>query len=174
MQRGTRASKRLKEARKELDQTQLQLSMDTFLSRESITKQENGERKVIPSVANHFIEKYNNPWIAMEAANEYIGWGVTKLDGRAADLHRSSVKDKFLEELDEAIKSVKRVKTSVNPKMVQGFEHQDIERSVQETMDIVEAGVTWIAVACEEYGLSWSEQWDKHRKKLLSREYAAK
>ncbi|MGP4041930.1 XRE family transcriptional regulator [Gracilibacillus sp. D59] len=170
MEKG-RASKALKQGRYEISKTQQQLSMETFLSRESVSHQENGSYKVQPEMVQHFAEKYNNPWVALEASSEYIGWGVRRLDGFAADLHRSAVKDKLLEELDEAIEAIKRVKTSLKPSMVQSFHKQDIEQSVQESMDGVLALVTWIAVACEEYNLSWTKSWEKHHMKLKAKQY---
>ncbi|MDL4842800.1 XRE family transcriptional regulator [Aquibacillus rhizosphaerae] len=170
MEKG-RASKALKLGRKLTSKTQQQLSMETFLSREAFCQQENEAYKVQPDVTKHFINKYNNPWVAMEAANEYIGWGVTRLDGRAADLHRSSVKDKLLEELEEAIEAIKKVKTSLNPDMIQSFERQDVERSVQEIIDATKASITWVAIVCDEYGLSWSEEWDKNQTKLKAKQF---
>ncbi|SET00767.1 hypothetical protein SAMN05421676_102328 [Salinibacillus kushneri] len=171
MAKGSRAANTLKNSRKSTGKTQQQLSMETYLSREAVCKQENGEYKVQPEMAQHFMDQYNNPWVALEAAEEYVGWGVTRLDGRAADLHRSSVKDKTAEELEEALEAIKRVKTSLNPDFVESFQVQEIKQSVQEMMDVVTAGVNWIAVVCDEYKLNWSEQWDEHHRKLKSRDY---
>ncbi|SET95502.1 hypothetical protein SAMN05421676_11249 [Salinibacillus kushneri] len=171
MDKGSRAANTLKQSRKSVSKTQQQLSMETYLSREAVCKQENGEYKVQPEMAQHFIDQYNQPWIALEAANEYIGWGVTRLDGRAADLHRSSVKDKASEELEEALRAIKRVKTSLHPDYVESFQVQDIKQSVQEMMDVVTAGVNWIAVVCEEYKLDWSKEWDEHHRKLRAKDY---
>jgi DNA-binding XRE family transcriptional regulator/NTP pyrophosphatase (non-canonical NTP hydrolase) len=167
----SRVASTLKQSRKEVGMTQQQLSMETFLSREAICQQENGDYRVQPEMAKHFISNYNKPWIALEAANEYIGWGVKRLDGRAADLHRSSVKDKLSEELEEALRAIKRVKTHMKPSYIESFEFQNIKQSVQEMMDVVTASIHWIAIACEEYGLSWKEEWQEHHRKLKAREY---
>jgi len=76
-----RAATAAKEARKQIGKTQLQLSMDLFESREAISQQENGRYRVQPNVARYFTEKHNDPWVALEAAAEYTGWGPVKLDG---------------------------------------------------------------------------------------------
>ncbi|MGP4061473.1 XRE family transcriptional regulator [Halobacillus sp. H74] len=167
----SKAARLMKESRIQSGKTQQQLSMDMFQSREYVAKQENGERKLTPSTVQHFTETYNDPWLALEAAFEYTGWGVTRLDGPAVDLHRSSVREKALEELREAIEAMENVKLTKNPSFAQSFEIQDIERSAREHIDVIGASITYVATLCDQYGLSWNQLWEDHYRKLQSRGY---
>ncbi|QAS52837.1 helix-turn-helix domain-containing protein [Halobacillus litoralis] len=167
----SKAARMLKEGRVQSGKTQQQLSMDMFQSREYVAKQENGERKIPPSTLQHFTKTYNNPWLALEASKEYTGWGVTKLDGPAVDLHRSAVREKAMEELREALEAMEKVHLTRNPSFAQSFEIQDIERSALEHIDVIGASITYVATLCEEYGLSWTELWKNHERKLQSKGY---
>ncbi|WP_176142523.1 MULTISPECIES: helix-turn-helix domain-containing protein [Halobacillus] len=157
--------------RKELGKSQQQLSIDMYQSREYISKQENGERKIPPAATKHFIGKYNDPWLALEAANEYIGWGILQLNGPAADNHRSSVRLKLEEELNEALESIMKVKVAKNPEYVQSMEFQDIRRSAMEVTDVIHASVIYLATVCETYNVSWLQLWEEHHTKLRSKKY---
>ncbi|ELK47215.1 helix-turn-helix domain-containing protein [Halobacillus sp. BAB-2008] len=167
----SKAARMMKEARMQRGKTQQQLSMDMFQSREYVAKQENGDRKLTPSTVQHFTETYNDPWLALEAAFEYTGWGVTRLDGPAVDLHRSAVREKTLEELREAIEAMEKVKLTKHPSFTQSFELQDIERSAREHIDVIGASMTYVATLCQEYGLNWNQLWEDHHRKLQSRGY---
>lgn len=167
----SKAARMMKESRIQSGKTQQQLSMDMFQSREYVAKQENGERKITPSTVQHFTERNNDPWLALEAAFEYTGWGVTRLDGPAVDLHRSAVREKALEELREAIDAMEKVKLTKNPSFTQSFELQDIEQSAKEHIDAIGASITYVATLCEEYDLSWNQLWEDHHRKLQSRGY---
>ncbi|WP_396266037.1 XRE family transcriptional regulator [Halobacillus salinarum] len=167
----SRVARTLKDTRAKMGRSQEQLSMDFFQSRESLSKQENGERRVQPGISRRFIEKYNDPWIALEAANEYIGWGITRLDGPAVDNHRSSVYLKLGEEMEEALEAMKKVKLMNQPQFIQSFELQDIERSAQEFADVIHASTIYLATLCQTYNLSWLDIWEHHQTKLKSRGY---
>ncbi|WP_281659099.1 helix-turn-helix domain-containing protein [Halobacillus sp. Cin3] len=169
--KNSKAARMMKATRVQSGKTQQQLSMDIFQSREYITKQENGERKIPPSTLQHFTKTYNNPWLALEAAKEYTGWGVTKLDGPAVDLHRSSVREKAIEELQEAIEAMQKVTLTKQPSFTQSFELQDIEKSAEEVIDVIGASTAYVATLCEEYGLNWNQLWENHYRKLQSRGY---
>ncbi|WP_181350513.1 helix-turn-helix transcriptional regulator [Thalassobacillus sp. CUG 92003] len=167
----SKAARMMKESRIQSGKTQQQLSMDMYQSREYVTKQENGERKLTPSTLQHFTETYNDPWLALEASREYTGWGVTKLDGPAVDLHRSAVREKTIEELKEAINAMEKVTLTKQPSFTQSFELQDIEQSAREHIDAIGASITYVATLCDEYGLSWNKLWEDHERKLQSRGY---
>ncbi|WP_254854066.1 XRE family transcriptional regulator [Halobacillus salinus] len=154
-----------------MGRSQEQLSMDFSQSRESISKQENAERRIQPGMTRQFIERYNNPWIALEAANEYIGWGITQLDGPAVDMHRSSVLMKLREEMEEAMQAMDKVKIINRPEFMQSFERQDLERSAQELADVIHAGTLFLATICETYNMSWQNIWEEHQVKIKSRGY---
>jgi transcriptional regulator with XRE-family HTH domain len=166
-----RAAIAAREARKQIGKTQLQMSMDLFESREAISQQENGRYRVQPNVAQYFAKEHNDPWVAIESAAEYTGWGPVKLDGDAVDLHRSSVRSKTYEELEEAIQAIEKVRLANKPKYIQEFEKQTLEKSILEAIDAIVALTHYVAVVCKDYGFSWIKMWSKHRMKLKSRGY---
>jgi len=167
-----RAAESAKFARNQAGMTQLEMTFDDYYgSRESISHQENGRYQVQPELGRYFAEKHNNPWVAMEAAAEYTSWGIVKLDGEAADLHRTSVLLKTQEELEEAMDSILAAskKLSVNPKCVEVYEKEVIEKSLHECIDAITALNHYVAVVCCEYGVSWAKIWTQHKVKLIQR-----
>ncbi|WP_377802128.1 XRE family transcriptional regulator [Bacillus benzoevorans] len=160
-----------KEARKEVNKTQLKMSLDTNISAESISHQENGRYKVQPSICKYYLEQHNNPFVAMEAAVEYIGWGPTKLDGEAADLHRSNVFIKINEELDEMKKSLQKVEDKItkHPRFISDWERKDFEESIQETIDVITGANHYVAILCKELEISWVDMWEQHFTKLVQK-----
>lgn len=98
----------LKETRGQ--ESQLQVSFDLNVSRESISAYETERAKIPVDVSQNIVKKFDNPWFAMEVANEYTaGTWVRKLDGEFVDLHRASVKAKTEEELQEAIEALRGI-----------------------------------------------------------------
>ena len=166
-----RVNKALKNGRKETDQTQLQLSMKLFKSREAVKSEENGDYRVQPDTARYFTEKHNNPWIALEAAAEYTNWGVVKLDGDAVDLHRTTVSLKTKEELEEALEAVLHAskKLTVNPHAADQIDIDVIEKSLHECVDAITALTHYVAVVCKEYKIPWIKLWTQHKVKLIQR-----
>jgi len=166
-----RAATAVKEARKQIGKTQLQLSMDLFESREAISQQENGRYRVQPNVAQYFAKEHNDPWVAIESAAEYTGWGPVKLDGDAVDLHRSSVTLKTREELYEAIEAIESVCVANLPKSIMDLERQHLEEAILQAIDAIVALTQYVAVICKDYGFSWINMWKKHHMKLKTRGY---
>jgi DNA-binding XRE family transcriptional regulator len=169
-----RAAKAVKEARQETGFTQQQLSFEIFESREAVSQQENGRYKVQPNITNYFANEHNNPWVAMEAAAEYINWGPVKLNGDCVDLHRASVTLKTKEELEEALEAIKKAKVFNNPQSIQDFEKKDIEKSIHESIDAITALTHYVAVLCKEYSISWVKMWTQHKVKLIQRRFLKK
>ena len=83
-----------------------------------------------PNISKYFAEKHNNPWVALEAAAEYTGWGPVKLDGEMVDLHRASVAMKTKEELTEALEAIESVCVVNHPRSIREFDKQRLEESV--------------------------------------------
>lgn len=172
-----RAKLAARTARKEAGITQLEMTFDEYYgSRESISQQENGRYQVQPELTKYYTEKHNNPFVAMEAAAEYIGWGPMKLDGDAADLHRMTVTMKTKEELEEAILSIRKAseKLTVNPRCIERLDIEEIEKSLLESIDAITALNHYVAVVCKEYGISWVKVWTQHKVKLIQRRFIKK
>ncbi|MGR6115750.1 helix-turn-helix transcriptional regulator [Aeribacillus composti] len=166
-----RAANAVKQARKDANMTQQQLAFEIFESRESVSHQENDRYRVQPNISKYFAEKHNNPWVALEAAAEYTGWGPTKLDGEFVDLHRSSVTMKTREELTEALEAIESVCVANHPKSIRDFDKQHLEEALLQAIDAIVALTQYVAVICKDYGFSWIKMWSKHRMKLKSRGY---
>jgi DNA-binding XRE family transcriptional regulator len=169
-----RAANAVKEARKNANMTQQQLSFELFESRESISHQENGRYRVQPNISKYFAEKHNNPWVALEAAAEYTGWGPVKLDGEMVDLHRASVAMKTKEELTEAIEAIESVCVANHPRSIRDFDKQHLEEAILQAIDAIVALTQYVAVICIEYGFSWLKMWQKHRAKLQAKGFIRK
>jgi DNA-binding XRE family transcriptional regulator/NTP pyrophosphatase (non-canonical NTP hydrolase) len=169
-----RAANAVKEARKNANMTQQQLSFELFESRESISHQENGRYRVQPNISKYFAEKHNNPWVALEAAAEYTGWGPVKLDGEVVDLHRASVAMKTKEELIEAIEAIESVCVANHPRSIREFDKQQLEEAILQAIDAIVALTQYVAVICIDYGFSWVKMWQKHRTKLKSKGFIRK
>jgi transcriptional regulator with XRE-family HTH domain len=164
-----RTAIRAKEARKENGLTQLQVSFDLFSSREAVTKQETGEYRVQPHTTKYYEDVHNNPWVGMEAAAEYVGWGTGKLDGPNVDLYRSSVYLKTIEELKEAIEHLEGICLANPPHSMEDFKKEKLKEAIIQCMDAVVALNHFIAVVCKEYGFSWAKMWLKHKTKLIAK-----
>jgi DNA-binding XRE family transcriptional regulator len=169
-----RAANAVKEARKNANMTQQQLSFEIYESRESISHQENGRYRVQPNISKYFAEKHNNPWVALEAAAEYTGWGPVKLDGEVVDLHRASVAMKTKEELIEALEAIESVCVANHPRSIREFDKQRLEEAVLQAIDAIVALTQYVAVICIEYGFSWLKMWQKHRAKLQAKGFIRK
>jgi transcriptional regulator with XRE-family HTH domain len=164
-----RAANAVKEARKNANMTQQQLSFELFESRESISHQENGRYRVQPNISKYFAERHNNPWVALEAAAEYTGWGPVKLDGEAVDLHRASVTMKTREELVEALEAIESVCVANHPRSIRELDKQRLEEAMMQAIDAIVALTQYVAVICADYGFSWVDMWKKHRTKLKAK-----
>ncbi|WP_026678183.1 helix-turn-helix domain-containing protein [Fictibacillus gelatini] len=162
----------IKALRREQDLSQLQLSFDLNVSRESISAYETERAKVPQDISRSLMEKFDNPFYAMEVAHDYTGgsW-VSKLDGEAVDLHRSTVKDKTLEELDEALESIRGVRLATKPKYIQEHEKHQLEEAIIQAIDAIIALTHFVAIICIEYGFSWLKMWKKQHAKLRSKGY---
>jgi DNA-binding XRE family transcriptional regulator len=164
-----RAANAVKEARKNANMTQQQLSFEIYESRESVSHQENGRYRVQPNISKYFAEKHNNPWVALEAAAEYTGWGPVKLDGEVVDLHRASVAMKTKEELTEALEAIESVCVANHPRSIKEFDRKQLEEAILQAIDAIVALTQYVAVICLDYGFSWLDMWKKHRTKLKAK-----
>ncbi|ASF38178.1 transcriptional regulator [Halobacillus halophilus] len=169
----SRVGRTLKEFRESLGKSQELFSRDVLLSRESLSKQENGQRKIQPGLTSQFTSKYNNPWLALEAANEYIGWGITSLDGPAARNDRYFLQLILEKELLEAIKAIPEVKLTEDSNSIQSMELQDIRRSVKVMARVVHYSTLYMAMLCDEYNISWLKIWKDHNIDLKSNGYVS-
>jgi len=163
----------IKEVREEKGITQQDLGQMSFLSYKTISAMETGRRRITKENAKNICEKLGDPKVYMEAVNEICGgvFSVPWLNGNAVDLHRSSVKEKVIEELDEAINAINLIKTYKNPNSCTSTDKEVVAKSIQETIDVYVASAIYIAVMCREYSIDIKKMFQIQKDKLIKRGY---
>lgn len=151
--------------------TQEQLAMELNVSRESISKYENGHTKLPADISQAMMKRSENPWFAIAVRNEYTGTGSIKLNGPNADLHRSSVKEKTMEEIEELVSVLRTLSFSKPLKNASNWERPEIERLVEEAIEVQTAIDHLIAVVCEEAGISLMTSYQNHYLQLQAKGY---
>ncbi|MCM3316151.1 helix-turn-helix domain-containing protein [Rummeliibacillus stabekisii] len=167
----TNVSSVMKEMRGETYQQQL--AMELNVSRETISKYENGRSKVPRDIGRALTRKYDNPKFAMTLRNEYSGTGPRWLDGPNVDLHRSAVKEKTVEEIQEALEQLERTSLVKPLWKIEHFEKQNIEETLDELVEAQTAIDHLVAVICIEAGINYVDLWQKHYRSLASNGYLA-
>lgn len=159
----------IREIREHKGITQQGLGQVSFLSDSTISAIETGRRPLTQENLKILCKELDDPRLYFEAASEVTGdvFSINWLDGDAADLHRSSVKEKTIEELDEAIAAINLIKTYKNPKTCSEEEIVNITASIQETIDVFNASATYIAVMCKEFNLDIKEMFKIQKEKLI-------
>ena len=155
------------------DTYQQQLAMELNVSRETISKYENGRSKVPRDIGRALTRKYDNPKFAMTLRNEYSGTGPRWLDGPNVDLHRSAVKEKTVEEMQEALEQLERTSLVKPLWKIEHFEKQNIEETLDELVEAQTAIDHLVAVICMEAGINYVDLWQKHYRSLASNGYLA-
>lgn len=90
------------------------------------------------------------------------------LDGDMVDLHRSSVKAKALEELEEAITALRGFCVANKPR------REDIDKArdlIHELLGAECAIETLVSVLCDEYGMSPSEEYQRFNETMQAKGY---
>lgn len=166
-------SEALRDAREYKGWTQGQVATRCNISLSAISKAENGERKTPRCATKEIINTLDDGLLALAMMEEALEVPfITVLDGPNVDLHRSSVKDKTIEELTEALELVKMISLSDVPQFANESKRRELRKCMDHLVDSVFASVHYIAVVCREYpGMSFTGVWEDHRVKLKSRGY---
>ncbi|MGR9047587.1 helix-turn-helix domain-containing protein [Halobacillus faecis] len=159
----------MKDLRKNKNKTQQQLAVDMFQSREYISKQEGGERKIPPVSTKYFIEKYNNPWLALEAVNEYVGWGVSRLEGPEVEEDNFLLQLLLEEELQKAINVLANVNLTAKLHDKYPIKIHDIRKSAEIMTGVIHFSTLYLATVCERYEINWLKLWKDHHQTLYSK-----
>jgi len=154
--------------------TQKELGQQLHLSRSMIAEIEAGRKRLPRDVARKAVETLNCGFYAIEVAAELAGISIGKLDGDSIDLHRSSLKEKSLEELQEAISQISATSLSRKPDRFDRVARDEIFKVIEESMDVVVVLMNFIASICREYGFSWNDVWQSERRKLEAKGYKKK
>lgn len=163
----------IREARLNKNFTQEAIGAMGFCSGKLISAIERGERNASFDILSKVTEELDDPKLYLEAANEVTGgvFTVPWLNGDSVDLHRTSVKEKVIEELTEAIRAINLVKTYNNPKACKPDQKELARESVLESIDAYIGIAHYIVIICNEYGLSVKELFTEQRKKLIKNKY---
>ncbi len=164
-----RTSKLLREMRGSKHQQQLAEEMN--VSRESISKYENNRTKIPTDVSKGLMDKFNNPQFAITVGQEYTGTGPIWLDGPNVDLHRSSVKEKTLEELEEAIHKLRNTSLAKPLQNLTAYELHAVKEALDELVEAQTAMAHLMAVVCMESGISYTDLWSQHYRSLQQAGY---
>lgn len=167
--------KRIQNARKAAGHSQLQLSMKTNVSRETISAYETDRAETPADVYQSVMGEYQDPMMAAEAATKYYGSTfMPYLNGENADLHRSSVTMKNEEELGEAFDAIQKVKPllSKTPSAVKDHEKQELLKAAEEVAESMTAGFHFLIVL-KEYGINWNDVWAAHNQELIAKGYVS-
>ncbi|MGE7940662.1 helix-turn-helix domain-containing protein [Lysinibacillus xylanilyticus] len=140
------------------EQTQLQFGFDYEVTRETISRIENGRQKVPMDISRKMMDKFDDPRLAWAIRHEYTGTGTRLLDGQNVDLHPASVKEKSLEEIQEAIDAMSAVSFAkplhLNSPMV-------LENAAVQIVQAVIALEHLAAAVCSHGNLSYQGVWKK-------------
>ncbi|WP_411680456.1 helix-turn-helix domain-containing protein [Clostridium thailandense] len=163
----------IREVREHKGMTQEVLGQVSFLSDSTISAIETGRRALTQENLEIICKILDDPRLYFEVASKITDnvFNFYWLDGEAADLHRASVKEKIIEELDEAIKAIALTKTYKNPTTCNDDDIKNITKSIQETIDVFNASAIYIAVMCREFNLDIKELFNAQKKKLINRGY---
>lgn len=141
-------------------------------SQSMLAKIETGKRRVAPDMAPRIGQALDHPAILLELAREMSGgWGAPWLDGPNVDLHRAAVRERCLEELDEAVTAIKEWCACKPPSTETEGERKRRYEHLMEAMDGVVALSTYIGVQCTEYGFSMLQVSRDHYAKLKGKRY---
>lgn len=144
------------------DDTQEKFAYGTGVTREAISKYETGRVPVPPDISRMLTSKFNDSRFAMTVQQEYTGIGPKWLDGPNVDLHRSAVKEKTLEEIQELLAAMSNVSLAMPLCNLKPFEFQRVEDLLEEAAEAMTALSHFIAVVCRESGIAPTTVWNKH------------
>lgn len=148
------------------NETQLQFGFEVGVGREAISKYENGRTKVPTDISRSIVGKFDNPKFALTVQHEYTGTGPIYLNGPNVDLHRCSVREKTIEELQEALDSITSTSLAKPSDAIEHFERKNIMDMIEEAVEAATALANFIAVTTEHLGISYTEVWMDHYKYL--------
>lgn len=144
------------------EKTQLQLSMDLGVVRETISRIETGRSKLPPDISRTLMDKYDDPKLAMAIQYEYTGTGPRWLDGQNVDLHRCSVREKTIEEMKEALVAVENTSMSKPSGALTPREREEHKKVLEEMVELATAIMTYVAIGTEYIDMSYKGLWTEH------------
>ncbi|RIJ64134.1 helix-turn-helix domain-containing protein [Rummeliibacillus sp. POC4] len=152
---------------------QQKLADKVHVSRETISKYENGRSKIPKDVSRILNKAFDNPKFAITLQQEYTGTGPVWLDGPNVDLHRSAVKEKTDEEVSEFLEKLRKADFSKPFRAMAPYERQDTEDLLSEAVEAITSMVHFVAVTCMEGDFSYVNVWGDHYTSLKANGFLA-
>lgn len=152
-------------------ETQQQTAMELNVARETISAYENGRAKMPQDIAQKMMEKKQNPWFAFAIRNEYTKTGPMRLNGPNFDPHRSAVREKTIEEVEEVLGTLKDFSFAKPLQNISDWERPKVDLLAEHIVEAVTALEHTLAVLCEEAGLSYNDVWKRHYIELHAKGY---
>ncbi|TKI65601.1 helix-turn-helix transcriptional regulator [Lysinibacillus mangiferihumi] len=152
-------------------ETQLSLGLDIGVGRERLSRYENGRAKVPSDISRTLVSRFDNPKLALTVQHEYTSTGPIYLNGPNVDLHRCSVREKTIEELQEAIDAIKKTSLSKPKDAINPFEKQLMMDTLEEAVEAQTALANFIAVMTDHMSISYTGVWDSHYQYLQKEGY---
>lgn len=142
--------------------------LDVPLAQSTKSMIKNGKRKMPRDLVRTFQEQVRHPAFAMGAAVELAGVGSLWLNGPNVDIHRSSVKERAVIEVQEALEALVRFRSGNPPATMTESDHRKLGELLTELLDARQ----WIdfcaAVLCEDYGKDFLQVNGEHHQRLKS------
>ncbi|MFD0682409.1 MULTISPECIES: helix-turn-helix domain-containing protein [unclassified Paenibacillus] len=160
----------LAKVRSERNEGQGTAARVAYVSQSYISKIEKGERRAPKDVMKSTVEHYDDPQLAVAAANEATGGGwIPWLNN--TDLHRANTHLKTLEEIEEAVIALKAAPITKLRTQMDEHELQLMKTAIRECIEAITALTHHVAILCKEYCFSWMAMWNEHRIKLKASKY---
>lgn len=168
----------LKKAREAKNLKQEAVGQEIYLSAKMISAIERGRRKLPKDASPKVATMLDDPELYAALQAQATG-GVASpwLDGDRVDLHRSSVRDKTIEELSEAIEALSKARMLVNAKDASDLDADGLKQIKEALHQLVEAQTACqvaIGVLCKQYNLSMAQVYRDHISELITKGYVRK
>lgn len=129
-----------------------------------------GTRKASESVMKASAQHYDDGRLYIAAAGDVTdGAAVPWLD--KADLHRSSVHLKALEEIEEAGEALHQAPITKTREQLTHKDLLKIKSAIMESLEAITALTHYVSVLCREYCFSYFGAWREHRAELRAKKY---
>lgn len=129
-----------------------------------------GTRKPSKEVMQSTTGHYDDGRLYIAAAGEVTsGAAVPWLDH--ADLHKSSVHLKSLEEIGEADEALHQAPITKKREQLTQQDLIKIKAAIMESLEAITALTHYVSVLCREYGFSYFGVWREHRAELRAKKY---
>ncbi|MCY9593756.1 XRE family transcriptional regulator [Paenibacillus chitinolyticus] len=156
--------------RKENDMTQQEFSEIVPLDRTGLSKIEADKKKAPKDIMRIAAIALDDPRIALAAQAEVTGGACPPWLSKA-DLHKTTVHLKALEEIEEAFEAMKSTPITKRKDQLEMKDIHRIKNTIMECVEAITALTHYVAILCKEYTISWIGVWKEHRQELKEKKY---